>query len=139
VARPPSSDEHQRITCCAALSLGWEPGAPATPSFEQAKAFWYQWFMATDRGADVVRRDGKAFAGFQWESWNPHGWFDDAVFNAVAESLKNPYWPNVTWRISRASRPLHRPPSSRPSNGSFSFDNLDLKSTRTLLSQLDQT
>jgi len=44
--------------------------------------------MATDRGADVVRRDGKAFARFQWESWSPHGWFDDAVFNAVAESLK---------------------------------------------------
>jgi hypothetical protein len=26
--------------------------------------------MATDRGADVVRRDGKAFARFQWESWS---------------------------------------------------------------------
>jgi hypothetical protein len=39
VARPPSSDEQQRITSCAAPSLGWEPGAPATPSFEQAKAF----------------------------------------------------------------------------------------------------
>jgi hypothetical protein len=52
--------------------------------------------MATDRGAEVVRRDGKAFARFQWESWSPHGWFDDAVFNAVAESLKNPDWPNMT-------------------------------------------
>jgi hypothetical protein len=52
--------------------------------------------MATDRGADVVRRDGNAFARFQWESWSPHGWFDDAVFNAVAESLKNPDWPNMT-------------------------------------------
>jgi hypothetical protein len=52
--------------------------------------------MATDRGADVVRRDGKAFARFQWESWSLHGWFDDAVFNAVAESLKNPDWPNMT-------------------------------------------
>jgi pimeloyl-ACP methyl ester carboxylesterase len=30
------------------------------------------------------------------ESWSPHGWFDDAVFNAVVESLKNPDWPNVT-------------------------------------------
>jgi len=92
VARPPSSDEQQHITSCAAPSLGWEPGAPATPSFERAKVFWYQWFIATDRGADVVRRDGKAFARFQWESWSPHGWFDDAVFNAVAESLKNPDW-----------------------------------------------
>jgi hypothetical protein len=105
VARPPSSDEHQCITCCAALSLGWEPGAPATPSFEQAKAFWYQWFMATDRGADVVRRDGKAFAGFQWESWNPHGWFDDA---AVAESLKNPDWPNVTLHFLSGSSTIRR-------------------------------
>src|SRR6266487_248045 len=125
--------------------------------------------MATDRGADVVRRNGKAFARFQWESWSPHGWFDDAVFNAVAESLKksglaeqrkcgllsflqlgvarirlglapaNPIGmqSHATLVIQGGSRPLHRPPASRPSNGSFSFDNFDLKSTRTLLSQLD--
>ncbi len=60
--------------------------------------------MATDRGADVVRRDGKAFARFQWESWSPHGWFDDAVFNAVAESLKNPDWPNMTLHSYRVLR-----------------------------------
>jgi len=38
----------------------------------------------------------QSLARFQWESWSPHGWFDDAVFNAVAESLKNPDWPNMT-------------------------------------------
>ena len=61
--------------------------------------------MATDRGADVVRRDGKTFAGFQWESWNPHGWFDDA---AVAESLKNPDWPNVTLHFLSGSSTIRR-------------------------------
>src|SRR5437016_1432777 len=69
--------------------------------------------MATDRGADVVRRNGKAFARFQWESWSPHGWFDDAVFNAVAESLKNPDWPNscipIAFAGARPSRILTTP------------------------------
>jgi len=86
----------ERITQCAALSLGWQSGEPATPALEQAKAFWYQWFMATDRGADAVRNHGKAFARFQWETWSPSGWFDDALFDSVASSFENPDWAEVT-------------------------------------------
>jgi pimeloyl-ACP methyl ester carboxylesterase len=37
----------ERINCCAALSLGRQPGKAATPPPEQARACWYQWFMAT--------------------------------------------------------------------------------------------
>ncbi|WP_235984586.1 alpha/beta fold hydrolase [Mesorhizobium neociceri] len=32
----------ERLACCAAMSLGWQPGKPPTPPLEQAKAFWYQ-------------------------------------------------------------------------------------------------
>lgn len=85
-----------RIKCCAALSLGWQPGKPATPAAEQAKAFWYQWFMATARGAGYVRKHGKQFARFQWDSWSPPGWFDDAIFEEVAKSFDNPDWAEVT-------------------------------------------
>src|SRR4029078_7418294 len=74
----------------------WEPGSLNTPGFEQARNFWYQWFMATDRGAEVVRRDGVAFAKFQWQTWTPHGWFDEAAFGETARSFENPDWAAIT-------------------------------------------
>jgi pimeloyl-ACP methyl ester carboxylesterase len=86
----------ERITCCAAMSLGWQPGAPETPPFEQARAFWFQWFMATRRGEEIVRRNGRAFARFQWQSWSPSGWYDDELFDKVAASFENPDWAEVT-------------------------------------------
>ena len=30
------------------------------------------------------------------ERWSPPGWFDDAAFDAVAESFENPDWADVT-------------------------------------------
>ncbi|MBZ9769099.1 alpha/beta hydrolase [Mesorhizobium sp. CA6] len=86
----------QRIRCCAALSLGWQPGSLPTPPLEQTRAFWYQWFMATERGEQFVRQHGHSFARFQWGSWSPPGWFDDALFERVARSFKNPDWRDVT-------------------------------------------
>jgi pimeloyl-ACP methyl ester carboxylesterase len=86
----------ERITCCAALSLGWQPGLPATPHLEQAMAFWYQWFMATRPGEEAVREHGRAFARFLWDTWSPAGWFDDESFNSVAKSFENPDWVDVT-------------------------------------------
>jgi pimeloyl-ACP methyl ester carboxylesterase len=78
------------------LSLGWDPGALSTPSLPQARNFWYQWFMATERGAEVVRRDGIAFARFQWTTWSPPGWFDETAFAATARSFENPDWAAIT-------------------------------------------
>jgi pimeloyl-ACP methyl ester carboxylesterase len=86
----------ERVTKIAALSVGWEPGELATPPLRQARKFWYQWFMATERGAASVRGDPVAFARIMWETWSPPGWFDDAVFDATAVSFKNADWPAVT-------------------------------------------
>jgi pimeloyl-ACP methyl ester carboxylesterase len=91
-----ASVEARRISACAALSVPFEPGLPSTPPLRQAQAFWYQWFMCTRRGADVLRRNGKAFARFQWQSWSPPGWFDDGSFDSVARSFENPDWAAVT-------------------------------------------
>ncbi len=97
-----AATQPQRITRCAALSLGWQPGRLATPGFEQARAFWYQWFMATERGAQVLRTQGKAFARQMWDTWSPAGWFDDTSFDAVARSFENPDWADVTLHSYRA-------------------------------------
>ncbi len=86
----------ERVTRIATLSVAWQPGKLATPDFDQARHYWYQWFLATERGAEMIRKDGKAFARFQWESWGPPHWFTDADFEATAASFANPDWPEIT-------------------------------------------
>ena len=87
----------QRVTRMVAMAVGWQPGELPTPSLRQAQAYWYQWFMATKRGRQAVRANGKAFARLQWDNWSPPGWFDDAVFERTAKSFENPDWPDITW------------------------------------------
>jgi pimeloyl-ACP methyl ester carboxylesterase len=91
-----ASTHPSRVTAIAALSLGWSPGALVTPPLAQAQRFWYQWFMATERGAAAVRADGKAFARFMWDTWGPSGWFDDATFERTARAFENPDWTAIT-------------------------------------------
>jgi pimeloyl-ACP methyl ester carboxylesterase len=91
----------ERISACVALSVPFEPGAPTTPPLRQAQAFWYQWFLATERGAEVLRRSGKAFARYQWQSWSPPGWFDDVAFDQVARSFENPDWVAIALHAHR--------------------------------------
>src|SRR4029077_14939064 len=52
----------QRISRIVTVSVGWQPGELPTPSLKQAQAYWYQWFMTTKRGHEVVRNNGKVFA-----------------------------------------------------------------------------
>jgi len=87
----------QRVRRMVTMSVGWEPGDLPTPSLKQAQAYWYQWFMATERGRQMVRRNGKAFARIQWDTWSPPGWFSDADFERTAKSFENPDWPEITW------------------------------------------
>jgi pimeloyl-ACP methyl ester carboxylesterase len=92
-----------RASAIAALALAYQPrGVFAVPSFSQARAFWYQWFMCLDEGAAAVSREPKAFARLQWESWSPPGWYDDAEFAATAESFRNPDWVPVTLNAYRS-------------------------------------
>ena len=85
-----------RVVRMATLSLGWDPGALKTPGFDQARNFWYQWFMATERGAEIVKNDGMAFTRFLWTTWSPSQWFDEAAFAETARSFENPDWAAIT-------------------------------------------
>jgi pimeloyl-ACP methyl ester carboxylesterase len=87
----------ERLETITAISLGYSPrGAFPVPPFEQARAWWYQWFMSVDRGAEAVAKDPKGFARIQWETWSPPGWFDEVTFEAVAQSFENPDWLAIT-------------------------------------------
>ena len=111
----------ERVKHCVAMSVGWAPGAFQTPSMAQARAFWYQWFMATDRGVRFVREHGVAFARCQWDTWSPPGWFDEAAFAATAKSFKSRLGRDYAARIpgplgrSGAGPCLHR--AGSPADG----------------------
>jgi pimeloyl-ACP methyl ester carboxylesterase len=87
----------QRVKRMVTMSVGWQPGELPTPAIPQARAYWYQWFMATERGRQTVKTNGKAFARIQWDSWSPAGWFSEADFERTARSFENPDWPEITW------------------------------------------
>ncbi len=87
----------ERLRACVAMSAGWDGNNPNQPlSLRQAQNFWYHWLMALDRGEQIVRRDGKAFARHMWEIWSPDWRIPDADFAEVAQSLDNPDWADVT-------------------------------------------
>jgi pimeloyl-ACP methyl ester carboxylesterase len=92
-----------RVSAIAALALAYQPrGVFAVPSFSQARAFWYQWFLCLDQGAAAVSREPIAFARLQWETWSPPGWYDGAEFAATAESFLNPDWVAITLNAYRS-------------------------------------
>lgn len=85
-----------RVERIAQLSSTPRTGGLRTPPFRQPQLYWYQWFMATKRGAEAIAKDPKGFARIQWENWAPQGWFDEATFGAVAKSFENLDWVAIT-------------------------------------------
>ncbi|KPH06219.1 alpha/beta hydrolase (plasmid) [Rhizobium acidisoli] len=86
----------ERVERIALLSSTPRMGGLQTPPFKQAQLYWYQWFMATKRGAEAIDKDRAGYARLQWENWAPEGWFDEATFGKVSKSFDNPDWLEVT-------------------------------------------
>jgi pimeloyl-ACP methyl ester carboxylesterase len=79
------------------ISTGYGTNVPGQSiSLEQARNYWYHWFMATPRGERTVRADGRAFARIMWDTWAPAGWYRPEEFEATAAAFDNPDWPDVT-------------------------------------------
>jgi len=87
----------ERVQKIVTISVGWQPGDLPTPDLNQAKAYWYQWFLTTERGREMVRNNRERFARVQWENWSPAGWFTNEDFKRTAKSFENPDWPEITW------------------------------------------
>lgn len=78
------------------LSVGYGTNDPRQPlSLQQARNYWYHWFMATPRGEQALRDDRRAFARLMWETWSPPGWYRDADFDAAAAAFDGPDWIDV--------------------------------------------
>jgi len=63
----------ERVTHCVALSVGWGTNDPGQQlSLKQIQNYWYHWYMALDRGADLLRRERNKFTRYIWTIWNPN-------------------------------------------------------------------
>jgi len=85
VARP------DRVRALLAISVGYGTNNPGQViSFAQARAYWYQWYFATERGRVAIESDRKGFCRKLWETWSPGWHFDDETFEETAKSFDNP-------------------------------------------------
>ena len=79
------------------VSVGYGTNSPDQPmSIEQARRYWYHWFMATPRGEKTVREDGAGFARIMWDTWSPAGWYSEAEFANATQAFSNPDWADIT-------------------------------------------
>lgn len=79
------------------LSVAYGTNLPSQNlSLEQARNYWYHWYMATPRGQETVRTSGQAFAKIMWDTWAPPGWYSQEEFEATAQAFMNRDWPEVT-------------------------------------------
>ncbi|MBB5423685.1 pimeloyl-ACP methyl ester carboxylesterase [Paraburkholderia sp. JPY158] len=78
------------------LSVGYGTNAPdQILTLQQVRNYWYHWFMATPRGARVVRDDREAFARQMWDSWAPAGWYAPADFDEAAQAFAGDDWAEI--------------------------------------------
>jgi pimeloyl-ACP methyl ester carboxylesterase len=97
-----------RVTHCVAISVGWGTNDPNQKlSLRQTQNYWYHWYMALDRGAELVRNDRLNFTRYIWTIWNPNWRFSEEEFGVTAASFENPDWPEITlhsyrvrWRLA---------------------------------------
>lgn len=87
----------RRISSLTALAVAYGTIHPELPmSVEQTRAYWYQWYFATPRGARELETNRHAFCRALWGFWSP-GWrFGDEEYDATAAAFENPEFVVVT-------------------------------------------
>ena len=79
------------------LSVAYGTNDPSQAlNLHQARNYWYHWYMATPRGEQTVREDGRNFARAMWDTWSPQGWYRPEEFETTAEAFENADWADIT-------------------------------------------
>ncbi len=87
----------ERLMGLVACSVGYGTNSPAQRlSFDQARAYWYHWYFALERGREALARDRRDFVRRIWRLWSPSWRFSETEFDASAPSFDNPDWIDVT-------------------------------------------
>ena len=83
------------------ISVGYGTNDPNQPvSVEQARNYWYHWYMNTPRGRDAVRHDRRALSKLMWVPVVRSIWTPIGEFSALSLSQSKP--PLLTWLLAAA-------------------------------------
>lgn len=87
----------ERLCGLVTISTGYGTNSPSYQfGYEFAHSFWYQWFVATQRGKKAMHADRIEFCRYLWREWNP-GWvIDEAAFLEASAAWQNDDWPEIT-------------------------------------------
>ena len=72
------------------LARAMEPAAPV-----QEAAFWYQYYLHSERGRRGLDQNRRAFSELLWRTWSPTWRFDAETFARTAVSFDNPDFVDV--------------------------------------------
>ncbi len=85
------------------LSVGYGTNDPKQAlSLQQARNYWYHWFMATPLGERVVREEREAFTRQMWDTWAPSGWYSQADFDEAAQAFQGDDWAEIVLHSYRS-------------------------------------
>lgn len=92
----------KRFLAMVMISIGYGTNYPTLDlSINQAKLYWYHWFMCTPMGRKALKEQGVDFARHIWRSWSPEGWFEEDDFLRTAQAFKNDDWVEVVLHYYR--------------------------------------
>jgi pimeloyl-ACP methyl ester carboxylesterase len=80
------------VAAAAAYHTAWPPNGLR---YDDAKAYWLEWFCSTQIGRREFRQDPHRISRFFWQDWTPKP-FDPNSFDEIAPSLSNPDWPAIS-------------------------------------------
>ena len=87
----------ERVRGLIALSVGYGTSTPRDRlSYDQARAYWYQWYFGLERGRVALEQDRRGLCRWLWSTWSPDWHFDEATFETTARSFDNPDFVEVS-------------------------------------------
>lgn len=97
----------ERVTALVSVSgylIGSQQNNKAPLQPKDELSWWYQFYFATERGADGYAANTREFAKLIWKSASPDWNFDENTFNTSAAAFENPdhvaiVIDNYRWRL----------------------------------------
>ncbi len=87
----------ERVRGLVTLSVGYGTSTPKDMiSYDQARAYWYQWYFGLERGRVALEQDPRGLCRWLWEAWSPDWHLDDTTFETTARSFDNPHFVEVS-------------------------------------------
>jgi pimeloyl-ACP methyl ester carboxylesterase len=92
-----ATEMSERVRRLVALSVGYGTNNPDQQlPFTQIKNYWYHWYFALPRGAELIKNSRRELGQFVWRTWSPAWKFSEAEYAETAASFENPDWAEVT-------------------------------------------